>query len=144
MKGTDLSIKRIVGLVALIVVGSVALAGCSSEADTASHNLSKAADNFEIQRRIVFINGITDNYLLTVEGRCSLGNSDVAGELSVTCKIGEAPNGDGIYKKHFLGLSDNTTYVVEQLDGAAVDPFHYRIMFRPETLVPDVDLQTSE
>lgn len=48
----------------------LALAGCSSDADVASDNLSKAAEQFEVNRRIVFFNGITDKYLLTIEGRC--------------------------------------------------------------------------
>lgn len=113
-----------------IVIGATA---CSSAADVASENLSKAADNFEINRRIVFINGITDKYLMVIEGRCSLGNNDKTGELTVTCKIGANE-----YKKHFLGLSDNVTYFVEQLEGADVSVYHYRVFFRPETLVPDI------
>lgn len=52
------------------------LSACSSDADVVSKNISKAADQFEIQRRIVFFNGITDTYLMTIEGRCSLGNFD--------------------------------------------------------------------
>lgn len=114
------------------------IAGCSSDADVASENLSKAADNFEIQRRIVFYNGITGEYMLEIEGRCSLGNHDSAGELSVTCKVG-----DNEFKKHFLGLSDNVTYFVEQLKGANVSEYHYRVVFKPEEIVPDIDLRTE-
>jgi hypothetical protein len=118
---------------ATIAVGAVlALAGCSSDADVASENLSKAADQFEIDRRIVFFNGITDTYLLTVEGRCSI--ADEGNQLEVTCKTG-----DDQYKKHFLGLSDNVTYFVEQLEPAEVDVYHYRVIFKPETIIPDVD-----
>jgi hypothetical protein len=124
-------IKYAVALVVAVLV--LATTACSSAADTASSNLSKAADNFEIQRRIVFINGITDKYLLVIEGRCSLGNNDKSGELTVTCKVG--PNE---YKKSFLGLSDNVTYLVEQMEPASADDYHYRVNFRPETLVPDI------
>lgn len=120
-------------LLALLGLSLLGLSGCSSAADTASANLSKAADNFEIPRRIVFVNGITDKYLLVIEGRCSLGNADKPRELSVTCKLG--PNE---YKKHFLGLSDNVTYVCEQLEAASVSEWHYRVFFRPETIVPDI------
>jgi hypothetical protein len=122
----------------LIGVMAITLAGCT-EADTVSENLSKSADSFEIQRKIVFFNGITDKYLLTIEGLCSLGNNDNAKKLSVTCKVGK-----GKYKKHYLGLSDNVSYFVEQTDAAYADPFHYRVIFRPETIVPDIDLQTSK
>lgn len=116
------------------------LAGCGSDADVASKNLSKAAEQFEVQRRITFINGITDKYLLTVEGRCSVetANSTLGGSLEVTCKTG--PNE---YKKDFLGLSDNVSYVVEQLDPISVDVYHYRIIFKPEVLIPNVDVNTS-
>lgn len=124
-----------VAAVAVLVAGAATLTACSSAADTASQNLSTAADNFEIQRRIVFVNGITDKYLLVIEGRCSLGNSDKSGELSVTCKLG-----DNQYVKHFLGLSDNVTYFVEQTETANVSTYHYRVMFRPATVIPDITL----
>lgn len=124
--------------IAAIVVLALVLVGCSREADVASHNVSVAADQFEIDRRVVFFNGITDTYLLEIQGRCSLGNSDDPGELTVTCKVGENQ-----YKKHFLGLSDNVSYFVEQLEPAAVGAYHYRVIFRPEVIIPDIDLETS-
>lgn len=121
--------------VATLAIGT--LAACSRPADVASHNLSVAADNFQIQRRIVFYNGITDTYMLTIEGRCSLGNSDDPGQLTVTCQTGPTE-----YKKHFLGLSDNVTYFVEQIDAATVDTYQYRVMFRPLSIIPAVDVDT--
>ena len=121
----------------LAVCSTVLLAaGCSSDARVASRNLSKAADMFELERRIVFYNGITDAYILTIEGRCSLTNSN--GALAVTCKVSE----DG-YKKHYLGLSDNVTYFSEQLDSANVDIYQYRVIFKPETIVPNIDFESS-
>lgn len=125
----------------LCVVGAcVALAGCGADADVVSENLSKSADNFEVNRRIVFFNGITDTYLMTIEGKCSLGNYDSDDQLSVTCKAGK-----GVYKKHFLGLSDNVSYFVEQIDGKHVSKDHYRVTFKPSVIVPDIDLrETSE
>lgn len=121
------------------VVAAVATAGaCSSSADVASSNLSKAAEQFEVQRRIVFFNGITDTYLMTIEGRCSIGADGADGQLEVTCKTG-----DDQYKKHFLGLSDNVSYFVEQTEGVDVDTYRYRVIFRPESIVPDVDTDTS-
>ena len=119
----------------------LALTACDSEAETTSYNLSQAADNFEVNRRITFVNGITDKYLLTIEGLCSIKGSkddNSKGQLEVTCKVG-----DGQYKRHTLGLSDNVTYVVEQLEPSKVDAFHYRIVYRPEALIPDIDLRTS-
>lgn len=124
-----------------VLAGLLILTGCSSDADIASHNVSKAADNFEIQRRIVFVNGITDKYLLVIEGRCSLGNFDAERELTVTCKVSDKDGGE--YVKHFLGLSDNVTYVVEQTEAAAVSAYHYRVVFKPEEIIPDIDLRTE-
>ena len=112
----------------------LSLAGCNA-ADVASRNVSKAADNFEVQRRIVFYNGITDTYMLTIEGRCSLGNADRVGELTVTCKTGPTE-----FKKHFLGLSDNVTYFVEQVQGVHTSAYQYRVIFRPSVIVPDIEL----
>ena len=129
--------RRLMALLAVTVLAILAV-GCSTDADVASRNLSKAADQFEIERRIVFYNGITDDYMLTIEGRCSLGNSDPSGQLTVTCMTGP-----DAFKKHFLGLSDNVTYFVEQVDAVGVDVYRYRVIFKPESIVPDVDLSTG-
>jgi len=118
------------------IAALVAIAGCSSDADVASRNLSKAADMFEIERRVVFYNGITNEYMLTIQGRCSI--ADQGNQLEVTCKTGPEQ-----YKKHFLGLSDNVTYFAEQLRQADVSTYRYRVIFKPESLVPNVDLETS-
>ena len=119
-------------------IGLGVLASCERAADVASRNLSRAADNFEINRRIVFYNGITDTYMLTVEGLCSIGNNDKPNTVTITCKTGPTE-----FKKHFLGLSDNVTFFAEQLAPAEVSTFHYRVIFRPETIVPDVEIDTS-
>lgn len=126
--------KKVLGFMLVLLVALVA-AGCQREADVVSHNLSQEADRFNILRRVVFYNGITDSYMLTIEGYCSLGNADGPGELTVTCKTGVNEE----YKKHFLGLSDNVTYFVEQLDGANVSADHYKVIFRPQTIVPDIE-----
>jgi len=121
-------------LLAATFFGLSILGGCT-DADVASSNLSKAADQFEVNRRIVFINGITDKYLATIEGLCSLGNYDANRQLSVTCKVGP-----GLYKKTFLGLSDNVTYLAEQLDPLPVGTYQYKIIFKPSVIVPDISL----
>ena len=114
------------------------IAACERDADVASRNISKAADMFEISRRIVFYNGITGAYILTLEGRCSLGNYDSARRMAVTCKTG--PNA---FKKHYLGLSDNVTFFAEQMEVADVSVYHHRVIFKPQTIIPDVDFRGS-
>ena len=127
--------KTAVVLVAAGILGA-GLTACSSDADVASRNLSNAADNFEVQRRIVFYNGITGEYMLEVIGLCSLGNADSAGQLSVTCKTGPDE-----FKKHFLGLSDNVTYFAEQIEPKGVGTDRYRVNFKPSEIVPDIKLR---
>lgn len=118
-----------------VLAGLLALAACT-DADIASQNLSKAADMFEINRRVVFYNGISGDYILSIEGLCSLGNFDKDGTLSVTCKTG--PNA---FKKHFLGLSDNVTFFAEQLEASDASTYHYRVIFKPQTIIPDIDFR---
>jgi hypothetical protein len=130
--------KKILLVIVLLAFLIVGLGGCASAADVASQNISREADQFKITRRIVFYNGITDSYILVIEGLCSLGNYDAAGELTVTCKISNSE-----YMKHFLGLSDNVTYFAEQMKSVDVDLYHYKVIFRPETILPDIDLDTS-
>lgn len=119
----------------VLFAGAIFLTGCALEADIASRNVSKAADQFEVNRRIIFYNGITGEYILVIEGLCSLGNFDAAGELSVTCKTGPSA-----YKKHFLGLSDNVTFFAEQIDPVEASSYHYRVIFRPTTIIPDIEI----
>lgn len=121
----------------LLSVPAVLVAGLSacSDADVASRNLSVAADRFEVNRRIIFYNGITGENMLVIEGLCSLGNADKPGELSVTCKTGP-----GEYKKNFLGLSDNVTYFAEQIDPLPTDTYHYRVVFKPAALIPNIEV----
>lgn len=125
-------------LAPVVAVAAAMSLGACNAADTASRNISYESDNFKVMRRIVFVNGITDKYLLSIEGLCSITKDKEDNQLEVTCKTG-----DSEYKKHYLGISDNVTYFVEQLDGSDVDTFHYKVAFRPETLLPDIDLQTS-
>lgn len=128
-------VKKIVGLLMVVLV--LAAAACQkNDADVASKNLSTAADNFEVLRRVVFYNGITEQYILSIEGFCSLGNNDGPKELSVTCKTGPQE-----FKKHFLGLSDNVTYFVEQLESNNVSTSHYRVVFKPSVIVPDIEIR---
>lgn len=121
----------------IIAISAISFSACS-DADVASANLSKAADNFEIDRRIVFYNGITGEYLLELQGKCSLGNYDNHRQLTVTCKTGV-----GQYKKHFLGLSDNVTYFSEQVHSKGTNVYHYRTTFKPQTIIPDIDFRGS-
>lgn len=131
------NMKRVAGLIggASLLTAVFGLTGCS-DAHVASSNLSKAADNFEINRRIVFYNGITGEYMLSVEGLCSLGSATETKAVTVTCKTGPSE-----YKKHFLGLSDNVTYFAEQVAAAKASQYQYRVVFKPLAIVPDIEIR---
>jgi hypothetical protein len=117
------------GLLAVVV-----LSGCTPEAQRASYNMSIASKNFEVNRRCVFYNGITGEYILTIEGMLSVVDDN--SRLEVMVKTGPST-----YKKHYLGLSDNVTYFVEQVEPAQADPYRYRVIFRPQTILPNVEVR---
>lgn len=123
-------------MTATIALAVTVLAGCRDDAEIASHNLSKAADNFEIMRRVVAVNGITGEFVMTLEGRCSI--EDQKSQLEVTCK-----QGPDDFRKHFVGLSDNTFYFVEQMDGIDVSVYHTRVTWKPQAILPEIDFRGS-
>jgi len=131
--------KILAKLMLLLISCIILLVGCSKEADVASHNISVAADQFQIERRIVFYNSIQKEYMLSIEGRCSIDIRASERVVTVTCKTSNTE-----YKKHYLGLSDNVTYFAEQLKEAPVNVYHYKVIFRPQIIVPDVDLATGK
>lgn len=123
--------KTIIALAAAAIV----LAACTDDAARVSQNISTAADQFEVQRHIVGINGITDEVAFEVEGRCSVERRDY--DLLVLCKHAEDD-----FRRHHIGLSDNTFYIITQLDGIDADEFRTRIVLKPENIVPNFDLVT--
>lgn len=120
----------------LLSLACLAVIGCSTDAQVASENLSQAADNFQVNRRIVFYNGFTNDYLLVIEGLCSLGAASSSRGITVTCKTGTNE-----FKKHVLGLSDNVTYFVEQREPLTVGTYRYAVTFKPSSIVPDITLR---
>lgn len=126
-----MKLKRLL-LLPLIGLGVVAC----DDARVATHNLTKAADNFEVNRRIVFYNGITDTYILTIEGKCSISLNESKTAFNVICKTGKDE-----YKRHTLVLSDNTTAFVEQIEPNKTSADFYRVTFKPSVIIPDVDMR---
>lgn len=120
---------------ASIIVALIAIPACQQESEVAAYNVSQAAHNFEVNRRCIFYNGITGEYILTIEGLLSV--VEEGKKLSVIVKTGPKD-----YKKHYLGLSDNVTYFCEQIDPVQADPYHYRVVFRPTTIIPDIEVKT--
>ena len=122
--------KKIFAIILVTLVMITCLVGCS-EADNVNHNLSQAADNFQVVRKITVYNARTDLIVMEMEGLMSLSNS--ATELVVTCMTG--PNQ---YKKNYVYLNDYVIYVVEDITGTVTDPYHYKVHFY--TALPDIDI----
>lgn len=120
----------------LIILVVIFIVGCESDANIASYNLSKSADQFELERRIVFYDAIQGEYLLSIEGRCSIKKDNTDNQLEVTCKTSETE-----YKKHFLGISDNVTYFAEQIESIPTNVYRYRVIFKPQSIIPNIDLK---
>lgn len=124
---------RIIAIVTffLIALSMVALlSGCGREADRVSYNLSQQADNFNVTRRLAVINARSDAPVFELIGNFSIANNGNS-ELEVTVECAK-----GVYKKHFVYLNEWTIYVVEDVSGAYVDPYHYEVNFLPEMIVP--------
>jgi hypothetical protein len=113
---------------AVIAVGGLlaVLTGCT-EAERARYNLSQEADNFNCSRRITVINGITNDTILQVEGRCSITADREDNQLEIIIEYEQ-----GKYKKNIIGLADNITYLVEDLEPSNVDPYHYEVNWNPK------------
>lgn len=122
--------KFIVMVLTLMMIVSC-LTGCS-EADNVNHNLSQAADNFQVTRKITVYNARTDMIIMEMEGCMSISNNSTS-ELVVTCMTG--PNQ---YKKNYVYLNEYVIYVVEDITGTVTDPYHYKIHFY--TALPDIDI----
>lgn len=123
--------KKIVTVLLVIMCLVGCLTGCS-EAANVNHNLSQAADNFQVIRKITVYNARTDLIIMEMEGAMSLSNTSTS-ELVVTCMTG--PN---TYKKNYIYLNEYVIYVVEDITGTVTDPYHYKIHFY--TALPDIDI----
>lgn len=121
----------------LLAIGLISVTtACMDDASIAGDNIKKAADNFEVNRRVVFYNGITDKYILSIEGKCSIELGSMGKAFNVICK-----DHKGSFKRHTLVLSDNVTAFVEQTDASNVSKDFYRVTFKPSVIIPDIDIR---
>ena len=135
-EGRSFMRKKILGILSMIVLCAAALTGCT-EAERASYNLSKQADNFNVVRQLTVINCIEGDVLFQMTGKMSITADMADNQLEIIVE-----NDDGSYVKHFVGLSDNVTYVVEDLNLGAneVEKYKYTLNFNPHMWIPvDVD-----
>lgn len=128
--------KKLLSLLAILLV-AFTLSGCTTGKDAASYNISRDADEFRVVRRVVFYNSLTDTYIMQMEGNIAIDiNRD--GVIEVIAKTGPEE-----YQKHYLGLSDNVTYTVEQLETSDVSEYKYKMIFKPKSIVP-IEMEYKE
>jgi hypothetical protein len=127
--------KKIISAV-LFACTAIALSGCNTQDSTvASQNLSQDADNFKVGRHISFINTRTDNRIMEIVGLCSIEAGTSSSSIAVICKDG------GAYKKNIVALSQDVTYVVEQLDYKDVSTAQFKLVIKPSSLIPAIELR---
>jgi len=122
--------KKIIAAAAAVLLVLCALAGCR-QAERVSHNISKEADNFNVIRRLTVLNARTDKPMFELVAAFSIKVDHEDNQLEVVCQTGPEE-----FKKHFIGLNEWTLYVIEDISGAEVDPYHYEVNFLPEMILP--------
>ncbi|AOE44202.1 hypothetical protein SEA_CUCURBITA_113 [Gordonia phage Cucurbita] len=130
--------KKFAAAAVALAAGATILTACDgqNEADVVSENIATAADNFEINRRIVIINNQApeaERVIQLIEGWC---NAEIDPDvIRTTCRV---PGG---YHKHINGRNAHTTFSVQQLDAARVSKDHYRVVYNPSTIIPDIEIR---
>ena len=128
--------KKVICILTVLLF-TVSLIGCKTEAQRVSYNLSQEADNFNIVRQLTVINCIEGDVLFQMTGNMSIEADDIDNQLEVVVE------NDGKYQKHFIGLSDNVTYVVEDLGSANVSKYRYTLNYNPNMWIP-IDVKTID
>lgn len=130
--------KRIKAIIAIAVILTVIcitplLSGCScnNESYKVDYNITEEAENFNVYRRVTVINCIKGDTLFELEGRMNVNADRADNQLEIIVEVEE-----GEYKKHFIGLSDNVTYTVEDISGSEVSKYHYEINYNPKMWIP--------
>ena len=128
--------KKLLAL-AIVIFSAVLMVSCS-KADRVSHNLSREADELNITRRVTVINGITNQIIFQATGQMSIEYVEERKQLNIIA-LGE----NGEYKKHIVGISDNVSYMVEDITGMKGVDTKYRLYFNPDMIVP-IEVKTAK
>lgn len=124
MKRKLLAIILSVGVVSLLV-------GCEAQSSKVSYNLSQEADNFNVVRQLTVINSIQGDTLFQMTGKLSITADTSDNQLEVVVE-----DDKGAYQKHIIGLSDNVSYIVEQMDVKDVSNYKYTLNYNPKMWIP--------
>ena len=122
---------KVLALIIIIICISTLFVGCDTEANRVNYNITEEAENFNVYRRVTVINCIKGDTLFEIEGRMNIEADTMDNQLELIVEVE-----DGKYKKHFVGLSDNVTYTVEDISGSEVSKYHYEINYNPNMWIP--------
>lgn len=125
-------IKKIIALASIVIMTASSQTACS-EAERVRENLAQEADNFNCVRQITVIDCITGDTLFQMTGRCSIVADTEDNQLEIITEYQK-----GQYNKQIIGLSDNVTYIIEDLESTDVSEYHYEINFNPKMWLPAV------
>lgn len=132
--------KKIIAVVTLVVLCLGMFCACDQrQADDVSYNLSLEADNFNDVRQITVMNCIQGEVLFQMTGKMSITADMADKQLEV---IVEDENGE--YKKHFIGLSNNVTYVIEDITSGDVSKYKYTLNYNPDMWIPLPEVRTVD
>lgn len=133
--------KKRVCILVLSVAMLFGVCGCSleDEANVASYNISKEADNFNVYRSVKVINNQSDVVMLEFEGWCSIKKDNQDKQLEITYRVGKDK-----FFKDFIGLNDRTTYVITQIDGSEVDKYHYEWLYHSKGDLIPIELKDAD
>lgn len=122
--------KKIIYILTLCLI-TVLFTGCS-QAERVEYNLTKEADSFNIVRQLTVMNCIKGDVLFQMTGKMSITADTADNQLEIIVEDGNT------YVKHFVGLSDNVTYVIEDLNlgDNAVSQYKYTLNFNPNMWLP--------
>ena len=131
--------KKVLSIITIFTLMTIMLTGCETEAQRISYNLSQEADNFNVVRQLTVINCITGDTLFQMTGKMSIKADTSDNQLEIIVED------NGTYVKHFVGLSDNVTYVVEDLNlgDSVVSKYKYTLNFNPNMWIP-VNVETID
>ena len=127
----------LIALTLIICLITCLFTGCT-ESERVSYNISQEADNFNVFRRVVVVNTMTDKILFELDGFFSIESDNEDNQLEITCQTGPKT-----FQKHFVGLGTMVAYTIEDLEGADVDPYHYEIHYLPEGNVVNFKFKKS-
>lgn len=132
--------KKIAAFATAVILGAFGFSSCASDSDVVSENLSKEADKFNVERQIIVYNERTGDYVVEVRGLCSQANDSTKDKVGIICKVRKGEGTDA-YFKDIYNLSAGLSVIIRQTGAKNVSPDQFKVVLKPSTIVPDVEIR---